>query len=471
MTTAFDERTHGRAPDLVARGSISRFAAVGKPLLVLVWIPLAVLLQLLRSSHTPVWDAVWAEDGRFSYGEARAHGAVHTVFLPIAGYLQVAPRGLAEIASQLPLVRAAEAMSGLAAGTAALLSVYVFVTSRPWLPRLWQRGTLAALVVLHPAAAFEVNAALNNVHWYLMFAAFWACLSPAKRPVRKAVDVAVVLVSTLSDPLTGLLLPLVAVRAWRRRGSAVWTGAALVLGLVLQYALAVSRAAPTHSPRSSGDIPILYGLRVVGSFLIGDSAIKGRWDANGGWFVLVAVLVAVALFGVAVVAAPRTVRLLLGVLLAYSVAFYVVPVGIRGGTAPVLAHPANLLASRYTILPLWLLYSALIVAAGVPGLRLARTPSASRATAWLAPGLTVALLTVQLVLNFATAGPRTSGTSWRLAAEAARPTCELGILGQTLPGPPPPAARPRLIRPGVVALPVAPGGHLFWAARFRCSQL
>ena len=39
------------------------------------WLPAATAIQLLRSSRTPVWDAVWAEDGRFFYAEAWAKPA------------------------------------------------------------------------------------------------------------------------------------------------------------------------------------------------------------------------------------------------------------------------------------------------------------------------------------------------------------------------------------------------------------
>jgi hypothetical protein len=87
------------------------------------------------------------------------------------------------------------------------------------------------------------------------------------------------------------------------------------------------------------------------------------------------------------------------------------------------------------------------------------------------PILAVGLIAVQLAVNFAPQGARTSGPSWRAQVQAAKPTCAIGKVGQPLPSRLGPGARPLLIRPGLLAIPVAPGAHLFWAARFTCSSL
>jgi hypothetical protein len=436
-------------------------------LLLALWVPVSAVVQLQRGQKTPIWDVIWAEDGKFFYGEARSRGFSATLFEPLANYLQVVPRFLVGVAAQLPTSRAALAISVLAALTASLLSVYVFVATAGVVGHLWQRLLLAALVVLHPAAGFEVVADLNNVHWYLMFAAFWAMLSVDERPRRIVAAVVVVVLAALSDPLTGLLLPVAALRAWRGSRSARWTTGGLLVGLGLQYLLAVSRGVPTqYSHAAPLDLPIVYGFRVAGSFLFGDQAIRGWWDADGRWFAVLALLTVAAGFALAIVVSRPRERRLIAMALVYSVVFLVMPFLVRGGASGLLRHPTSLNGSRYTIIPLWFLYSALIVAAGAT-LPAGLPPLARRA---LIPSLCGLLLGVQLVLNFAPSGPRGAGPSWSGAVQAAEVECSRGALNRPISSTLPSFTRPRLVQPGVVAIPVPPWGKS-WAVTLRCSSL
>lgn len=453
-----------------------------------VWIAFAVLIQMLRSNSTPLWDAMWAEDGRFFYLGARTDGLFGSLFKPLAGYLQVPARFLGWIAALFPTSDAILVMSVSAALVAALLSVYVFAATESVVPRVWQRVFIAALIPLHPAAAFEVVAAVNNVHWYLMFAAFWAALSRTESGRRIALDVFVVAVAALGDPLTGLLLPLVLVRAWRGSRSARATAVALTVSLMLQYVLAV-REFGSNRPvsRSPEELPGLYGLRVAGSFLIGDHALPGWWDQHGLAFAYGALLVVAVGFALAVgVNAPPERRLLL-ILLAASAVIFVAPFAVRGGTHSLLRHPMTLNGSRYTIIPLWLLYSALAVAltralpsrsAGTGSTGGETREGAGQATAWAAvaarvalPALAVLMILTQFATNFA-GGPRSSGTSWRQGVREAKAVC---LARNGVPAPPselPSWGRPRLAGPDTVAIPVSPWGtRNFWAVRLPCDKL
>jgi hypothetical protein len=431
-----------------------------------VWVHVAVVVQLLRSSHTPVWDSIWSEDGRFFYTEARAEPGWTLLLKPAVGYVQVVPRFLAWGAAQVATEHAAIALSVLAASTVALLSVYVFVASETVVEHRWQRCTLAALVVLHPAAAYEVNATINNLHWYLMFAAVWACLSSATSTRRIGLDVVVVLLAALSDPLTGLLLPLVLLRCRGRRKGPRWVALALATGLLVQ-ALSVSHASVLRHPRHPADLPLVYGLRVTGSLLVGDRAAARLWDDVGRLFAILA-LIAVATGAVFVVGRLyERERGLVLVVIAYSVVFFAAPILLRGGEQSYLQHPTTAGPSRYLVIPLWLLYTALIVAAGS---RRWHSASLRRSVpVAVVPVLVVLLLGVQLATNFAPASGRT-GVSWRSSVSRARVVCQEGVA-------PRPSTRPRdetqpvVIAPDQIALPVAPYWALFYSVRLRCEQL
>lgn len=434
------------------------------------WVVVAVTVQMLRSSRTPLWDAMWAEDGRFFYGGARSEGLFGSLLLQLGGYLQVPVRFLSWVAALFPTSAAAAAMSFLAALTAALLSIYVYVATDRVLPRTWQRLFVAALVPFHPAAGFEVVAAVNNIHWYFMFAAFWAALSRADNGRRIALDVVVVLLAALSDPLAGVVLPLVLLRAWRHR-NARFTAAALVAGLVMQYVLVVHKFGSSRPvDRSPEDMPAAYGLRVAGSFLTGDGAIAGWWDGHGLAFAFPALVVVGVGFALAVVVNDPPERRLLLILLAGSVAFFVAPYLVRGGVAGLLRHPTTLNGSRYMIIPLWLLYSALAVAVTKP---LARLPELGRVSLarTVLPALAVLLVGIQFATNFA-GGPRSSGASWRQGVTEARAVC---LARNGTPAPPsrlPTIARPSLFNAQTVFIPVSPwGSRNFWSVRLPCDEL
>jgi hypothetical protein len=423
-------------------------------------------IQMTRSRRTPVWDSFWAEDGRFFYGEARNHGFWHTVFEPLDGYLQVVPRLVASIAAAAPLVDAALVNALLAATTVALLGLYVFIATADVLAHTWQRVAAAAVVVAHPAAAFEVNAADNNLHWFFMIAAFWACWSRGRTKRRTTLDTTVVVLAALSDPLTGLLLPLVAWRAWRGdRGARVMT-AGLVVALALQGWLGLRSGAPEQTAGGDYDaIPGVYGLRVVGSFLVGDHGVQAYWSNRHTWVLAALALAAVGVgFAAAVIFSRGRERRLLVALLAYSIAFFAAPLATRGGADGYLRQPLTLNGSRYTIAPLAFLYFALIVAAGLPW------PLPGRLRGRVLPALSVLLIGIQLAGNYAVLGPRTSGVSWHQQVVTARAGCLAHVTG-TFPGPQHGFARPRIYH-GVLQMPQSPfNSRYFWAVPLHCADV
>ncbi|HMA45877.1 MAG TPA: hypothetical protein VKP11_01485, partial [Frankiaceae bacterium] len=132
----------------------------------------ATVAQAVRQHGTPAYDSIWAEDGHAFLTDAIADP--WDVGRPLANYLQVLPRIIAGLIVQVPLSHAAGLVASSAAMVVALVSVYVFLASRPLLPVTWQRAALAVVFVAAPWAGFETNATINNLHWYLNFAAFFA---------------------------------------------------------------------------------------------------------------------------------------------------------------------------------------------------------------------------------------------------------------------------------------------------------
>jgi hypothetical protein len=463
------------------------------------WIGISIVLQLLRSTRTPVWDDVWAEDGRYFYGNARLRPWHSTLFQPLAGYLQVVPRGWSIIAAQFPVADAAVLISVSAALSASVLSVYVFAASRGVLPQAWQRYAVAALVAVHPAASWEVNAALNNVHWFLIIAAFWACLSEGGNRWRTGADVVVVVLSTLSDALTGLWLPIVLVRAYRGRGSSRWVASALVISLVLQYVLAVHGAHTQNYPREYRAWPEAFAFRLAGSLLVGENWNSRLFAAHGAAWALIAAVVVLALMAFALVRLRGRDRNLVAVCALWAVFFFASALVFRGGAEGFLIKPVRSIGSRYVIVSLYLGYVAWIVSAGGLGARLGRWWAARSATATAVPpstpikprhgvavrrrpaavgaraGLAVPVLVclligVHLADNYATLGARTHGESWRTAVASAKVACARGQVGKRVPSSLPRFTQPYLKSPGVVWIPVSPWSPN-WPVRLPCSQL
>jgi hypothetical protein len=179
------------------------------------------------------------------------------------------------------------------------------------------------------------------------------------------------------------------------------------------------------------------------------------------------------MYSAALVVARGWERRLIVIALAYSVVFLGVSLGIRGGAAEYILNPASLPGGRYTIIPLWMCYTALIVAAGLPFLR--PGGAGERLPRWLQvsalPVLAVALLALQLAVNYTGGGGRTGSTSWRQGVIEARETCRLGVVGKRTARELPLIARPVLVNKDTVLIPVAPWQRGFWSAPIRCADL
>jgi hypothetical protein len=434
------------------------------------WVLAATWLQLMRGPGLRAFDVVWAEDGGVFLNQAMRHSLWHNLITPHAGYLQVVAKLVVQPVAALPVSWAA---AGLAAGAAlvvALISLLVWFRSGQVLRSPWARVLVTAIVPLLPQAGFEVNAAVNDLHWYLAYAAFWVLLAPPRTAWGRSGSAAVVALAALSDPLTALVLPAAIVGIVRspRRLLACVAPAVMVVALAVQGWVHLTRAAGYRASETVwGELPSIYGLRVVLSALTGDRLLGPVYQELG--MALVAVVGVLATLAVAVVLwrADRVPRQVVAVALVCSVLYLVVPVGLRGTGGFLERADFSLNGSRYTIVPLLLLWTA--VASALDRLR-PRT---------VVGGAVAVFLGVQVLTDWGGESGRTGGPSWQDSVTAARAACAAPVLP---PQPTPlvaeedgPAAVPIVPGPGDVTIIVAPvpppGEDLLFAVVLPCSEL
>lgn len=417
-----------------------------------MWLVGATALQLFRQPGEPSWNTIWQEDGGVFLTDA-LEAPIASIVEPYNAYLHVVPRVLAAAIAPLPLEWAPLLLSGSAAVVVGLISLYVYRASAAVLRSQWARLLLAGLVVLVPAAGYETNANIANVHWYLIFAAFWALIEAPKTRGAVAVGGLIVAASVLSDPLTGILLPLA---LWR--GATAKTGRERVLPLVFGVGLAIQvllgvfedPVAP-YAPSHIGDLPGIYALRVAGSVLVGDQLLDNLWKPYGYAFAISALVLVALACAYGLWALRGHLRWFVALALALSVIYLAVPLMLRGTENFLDRGEFNLNGSRYILLPVLFLLTALLVIVDRIQTRLS---SRGRFSVQLA---VTAFLGFLVLTNYSITAVRTGGPRWDATLAAGRDLCRQrdGVA---------PGERPPLIGSipsrrrdvGEVRIPVAP---------------
>jgi hypothetical protein len=408
-----------------------------------VFVVAAVTALIVRQPEEPSWNTMWAEDGRIFTHDALTHPALQTLLRAYAGYAQFATRALALGTRLLPIEAAATYLATSAAVVAALLGLVVVRSARSWVSSPWLRWSLGVMVVIAPVTFSEINTAITNVAWPLLVAGFWAIASREEGRFDTPVRAVTALVGGLSTATQAVLLPwaiVVAVR--RRRRSDLIVLAALVIGLGLQ-AIAASAAEPqtSESSRDVADLVELFGLRVLGSLVIGE-----RWIAHLSTAAAINVgLVSLAVVVVvAMLARPSRLdvdrRIFVGAAVLTAIACFAITVWYRGTSSVDLSvrEGAVLSSARYAYLPVLLLFSALVVMVDVSGRRWLQVVLLAQAAVVIATSLTLA-------------NPRSDGPSWSAAVRDARAICR---------------ADPSLVS---VELPIAPPP--VWSVQIGCERL
>jgi hypothetical protein len=337
--------------------------------------------MLLRVAGRSPLHTVFPEDRTVFLPEALARP--WHLFAAYAGYLELLPRLIGQLAASVPLLDAAPVFALSGAVVAAAAGLLVYHASAGHIRSTALRALLGAAVVLLPLAPLEIADSGVDTSWYLMLALFWAALwRPATRGGLAAAAAAGFLTAA-SNPLALAFAPLFALRvAALRRVREHAATAGWAAGLLLQ--LPVMAAA--HRSRL-GDIG---GLGQTLAFYAHDvllpalgwrfawalQAVLGR---NGATLAvglgLAAVGCLIAVTGstrVRLFAAAAVVTGFLETAMAVTLSGWVPPEKVWFGFEP---------GSRYTALPVFLLQATAIVAVDGALRRRARAADAPGPTA------------------------------------------------------------------------------------------
>lgn len=427
------------------------------------WVVWATFAQLVRGPATRAPDAIWAEDASF-LNHAIHRTAWENLLTPHAGYLQVVYRLLADAVALLPPSWMAVGIAAGAALVVSLLSLVVWFTSASVLSSTWARMTVTALVPLLPQAGFEVNATGANLHWFLAYAAFWVLLAAPTSIRGQVVGSLVVLVAALSDPLTALVLPAAVVGAFVRRRRSFVVPSVMVVGLVVQGAVHLGQPPLQWVKSEPHQLPWIYGLRVLTSSVTGDRELGLFYDTFGLPGVLFVSGVLAALFLKLLSLVTRETRVVALLAAMTSVVYLCTPLALRGNEGYLNHGPLFLGGSRYTIVPLLLLWLAVIAVVDNLLTQRGRSP-ASR----LAPIAITALLSLQLVASAGGETVRSHSPSW---ADDVRRAAEMCTQAPPTREPQPRLAFADPAGPGEVQIIVAPTGlSIPWGVVMPCDRL
>lgn len=419
-----------------------------RPMLVATALVFATAVEMGRQSGVPAWNSLWAEDGAIFLADALNRSFLDTVFEPINGYMLLVPRIAAEIVVLFPLTDAARITALIGSFVVAAVAVFVYDASSVALRHRAPRIVLACGVVLVPAGGFETTANLANLHWYLLFACFWALVSAGQTAGRLTARTLFAVAAPLSDPLAILLVPIAFLRFGARTRADLVPKLSFAAGLAAQ-AVVVMRAPPDSSDAITttfniSDLAPIFGVRVAGSFLVGDRFLDLAWNTLGSAFTYGAVLLLALILVLAArrLDARRFQFALLGA--AAGIAFFVVPLAIRG-TAEIwpAVDVVHLGGSRYFVLPI--LFFLVVVTLGADACLDAEL--AGRRAAWITVG-SLWLASVAL-LNYSIPNPRSSGPDWRTALHEAQKGCTAAKQAR-------------------VSVPIAPGGP--WSVVTPCGR-
>jgi hypothetical protein len=406
-----------------------------------------------RPTPPPVWDSLIAEDGHIFLSQALSENLLDNLGTSYQGYLHTAPRLIAKAATWVPLDQAPLVMSLLATLLVAVLAVYVFQASAAWIASPILRAVLALAVPLIPVTAREMSGTVSNLHWYLVYAAFWAVVCPWRNRRWLLVSTAVVLLGVLSDPLVGALLPVALVFAIRAREYRAWiVPGTIVFGLVVQFALR-GQATKPFGGSDWGVLPRIFAERVTSSLLVGDRYLKDVFGGNIGspfaWGSLAFVALAVGI-GLWRLRGRRAWLLAGGT--ALGVGFFVLSALTRGTWFLSDTRPWGLTGTRYVYLPVLFLLAGLLAAVD----RSARGEHMRAREVIVA-----AAVLASLAAGYAAPHRSSGGLRWKPVLAKARIAC---AADRKIP--PIQVSGPSFNRGAL--MPIDPGA---WGIRIGCSRL
>jgi hypothetical protein len=389
--------------------------------LVVALLAIGTILALLRLGFSDSLNTVWAEDGPIYLQASLTQDFFQAVFSPYAGYLVVAPRLIAEVATLVPLQYAAAAISIVSALVAALSGLAVWQASEGHVRDPYLRGGLALATLLAATAGQETLDSAAYAPWYMLVASFWLLFLRPRTMWGACLAGAFLLLTGLSTPGVWFFLPVAALRALavRDRRDAVLLGS-FAVGAAVQVPVVLGQQ--QGNSQWTSDIWTGFMQRVIDGGVFGQRLGGNLW-ADLGWPFLI-VLGIVVLIGLAVglrrsvpsaswfaaVAIPT------GVLMFFASVYQREVVtnifwspGTSGGTA-----------SRYVLVPTLLLISAAVVL--VDG-AVRRQRGERHGFSWPVAA-TVAVLLLAVVTSFDMRSSSRTTPHWEDALETAAAKCK-----------------------------------------------
>lgn len=322
---------------------------------------IAFVLLVLRQPDKLLNAQFWAEDGIIFYANAYNLGALKSIFIPYAGYLNTAPALVASFSQLFPL-QWSPLVFNLVALVFQSLPVLLITSSRfaTLIPSFAVRLLIAFLYV-GVTNSPEVHATVTNIQWYLsLMSSLIIIAQPSPAIAWQIFDVCIVVLTALTGPFAIFLLP-IAVLKWRFRREkwllpiiAILTSGAVIQVAVLAFAAQSRPKSPLEAT------PVLFAKILAGQVFLGGLIGNGglaRVASESTSYNLLAVIVAIA--GIAAIVyvlwqAPLELRLFA----LFSFLLLAASLALAGLSWNILWRPGS--ATRYWFFPI-LAWSASLV--------------------------------------------------------------------------------------------------------------
>jgi hypothetical protein len=230
---------------------------------------IAVALIVLRDPTRFTQPQFWAEDGKVFFAQAYNGGWLHSLTLPVSGYLCTLPRLGAGAAMLVPL-RWAPLMMALVGLLFQALPVPILLSARcrNWAPLSFR--LLFAFVYVAIPDARDVHIVCTNTLWHLALVQVLLAFSAAPRSwFSRICEVAVFALASVSGPFALLVIPLLLIFWWvRRQHWSLVILSVVVAGSVIQGAV-LRHYAAQRSPRFLGATLARFTRIVGGDIFLG----------------------------------------------------------------------------------------------------------------------------------------------------------------------------------------------------------
>ena len=226
-------------------------------------VAIGALVMLARVGGRPVWKSAYAEDPGIYLPGALAHP--WHLLQSYAGYLQLVPRLIGQVAALLPIRDASVAFAVGGALVASGCGLFVYHASAGHVSSRWLRALLGLSVVLLPVAQLEIADNGVNSIWYLLVALFWAALWRPRTRAGAAAAAVVAFAAAASSSLGFLVAPLFAARAivLPRRLREHAATACWALGCLLQALVILTSHTSRLQPRNPVNAVLYYAHEVL----------------------------------------------------------------------------------------------------------------------------------------------------------------------------------------------------------------